>query len=112
MRNAVTQGKDRNKAPEEVLMWIMNDIRKMRREDTAKKDRQRLFIEDEREEKELRGYVIQALAASIGNTLSGHSRAPGEEHKHQSEREATIAWRQAQVGNLPAPQGPNRSPWE
>ena len=110
MRNAATHGKDRNKAPEEVLIWIMNDIRRLRRDDTAKTDRQRLFIEDDREEKELRNYVIQAITASIGSTVSSQSRTPGEENKHQSERDATIAWREAQARNLPAPPGPNRNP--
>ena len=90
----------------------MNDIRRLRREDTSKKDRQRLFIEDEREEKELRGYVIQALAASIGNMLPGQARTSGEENKHQSERDATVAWRQGQIGNVPAPPRPDRSPRE
>ena len=109
MRNAALQGKDRNKAPEEVLLWIMNDIRRLRRDDTAKTDRKRLFIEDEREEKELRGYVIQALTASISNSLSNSGRPLGEENKHQSERDAVTAWRQAHNGNIPAAPGADHS---
>lgn len=82
-------GKDRTKAPEEVLLYIIDDIRKRRRDEAGNKDDKILATEDEREEKELRGYVIQSLATSIGNML------PSEENKHQSEREVTAAWRQA-----------------
>lgn len=96
VRNAAMHGGDRNRAPEEVLMWIINDIRRMRRENTPKEDRRRIFIEDEREEKELRGYVIQTLAASISTMLPGSTRASGHEQKHQSERNATAAWMQNQ----------------
>ena len=108
VRNASKHGADRNRAPEEVLMWIINDIRRIRRENTPKEDRRRLFIEDDREEKELRGYVIQTLAASISNMLPGHARASGHEQKHQSERNATAAWVQGQC--TPVPRRPDGSP--
>lgn len=87
----------RTKAPEEVLMWIMNDIRRSLREDTAKTDRKKLFNEDQREEEELFNYVLQAIAAAIPNRRP----KPGEENKHQTERDAAIAWREAQTGNVP-----------
>ena len=96
VRNASAHGADRNKAPEEVLLWIINDIRRTRRENTPKEERKRLFIEDEREEKELRGYVIQALAASIGNLLPGHINATGQEPKHPNHQTSVPPW-QAQA---------------
>jgi len=60
-------------------MYITNEIRRMRRENMSKDERKRLIIEDEREEKELRGYVIQALAASIGKMLPQGGRGSGGE---------------------------------
>ena len=96
VRNASAHGADRNRAPEEVLLWIINDIRRARRENTPKEERKRLFIEDEREEKELRGYVIQALAASIGSLLPGHTNATGQEPKHPNHQASAPPW-QAQA---------------
>ena len=75
----------------------MNDIRKMRRENIPKDERKRLFIEDEKEEKELRGYVIQALAASIGNLLPGHINTAGQEPKHPSHQTGTAVWQPTQA---------------
>lgn len=112
VRNPALQGGERNRAPEEVLMWIINDIRRIRRENMQKEDRRRLFYEDEREEKELRSYVIQSLAASIGNTLPSNAISSSHEQKHQSERNAAAAWMQAQIGGAPQPHGPNHSPRE
>lgn len=69
VRNATIHGSERNKCPEEVLIFIMNEIKQMRRSNMDKDDRKRLIIQDEREEKELRGYVIQNLAAEIGRMM-------------------------------------------
>jgi hypothetical protein len=41
-----------------------------------KEDRRRLFREDEREERELRGYVAQAIAAEVTNMLPGSPGSP------------------------------------
>ena len=69
VRNASTHGSPRDKCPEAVLLYIMNEIKAMRRSNIDKDDRKRLIIMDEREEKELRGYVIQNLAAEIGRMI-------------------------------------------
>ena len=69
VRNATTQGTERNKCPEEVLLYIIDEIRRMRRADIDKDDRKNLIIQDEREEKELRGYVIRNLAEEIGRMI-------------------------------------------
>ncbi|KAL8917646.1 MAG: hypothetical protein Q9208_007827 [Pyrenodesmia sp. 3 TL-2023] len=105
VRDAAKHGLDRNRCPEEVLVWITDDIKKMRRENTAKEDRRRLVIEDHREEKELRGYVVQALAAQIGQiNLSGQPSTTGEEQKLPERVSGSRAWREArgEAGNHPS----------
>lgn len=58
-----------------------------------KDERKRLIIEDEREEKELRGYVIQALAASIGKMLpQGGSATRGDEVKLPTRTTGAQEW--------------------
>jgi peptide-N4-(N-acetyl-beta-glucosaminyl)asparagine amidase len=70
-------GLDRTKAPEEVLLWITDEIRRMRRESLSKEEKRRLVIEDEREEQELRGYVAQAIALEVTHLLPGGAGAGG-----------------------------------
>ncbi|KAL8946706.1 MAG: hypothetical protein Q9222_006930, partial [Ikaeria aurantiellina] len=55
IRDASKYGADRNRCPEEVLVWVTDEIKKIRRENLGKDDRRRLIVEDHREEKELRG---------------------------------------------------------
>ena len=76
VRNHAKHGLERTKAPEEVLVWITNEIRKMRRESLSKEERRRLIKEDQREEKELRGYMAQALAVEVANMLPGSPTSP------------------------------------
>lgn len=71
VRNAARQGLDRTRAPEEVVLWITDEIRRMRRANLSKHERMRLIKEDEREEQELRGYVAQAIAAEVTSMLPG-----------------------------------------
>jgi peptide-N4-(N-acetyl-beta-glucosaminyl)asparagine amidase len=55
----------RNRAPEAVLLHIMDEIRAVRRKDMSKQDKFRLNGEDLRESKELRSYVISSIANDI-----------------------------------------------
>ncbi|ERF75932.1 Protein png1 [Endocarpon pusillum Z07020] len=71
VRNPAEQGLGRTRCPEEVLLWITQEIKKMRRENMDKPDRSRLMKEDAREEKELRSYVAQALTAQMVSTMPG-----------------------------------------
>ncbi|MCJ1470154.1 peptide-N4-(N-acetyl-beta- glucosaminyl)asparagine amidase [Pseudocyphellaria aurata] len=112
VRNAAHHGADRNRAPEEVLLWITNEIRRLRRENMSKEERRRLIAEDEREERELRGYVVQALAAEIGRMLPGRAAASGDEPKHPARRTGTALWREARGENGPAPDAPDPPPPE
>jgi len=109
VRNAADHGADRNRCPEEVLMFITNEIRRMRRETMLKDERKRLFIEDEREEKELRGYVIQALAASIGKMLPRGGRSEGEEIKLPTRATGAQEWINSRGENGTSGNPPDRS---
>lgn len=85
----------RTRCSEEVLLWIMHEIRKIRRQNTDKAVRQNLMREDEREERELRSYVAQSLASDMLSSLPGSANAQrGDEIKTPAERrqEATVQW--------------------
>lgn len=99
VRNPLLHGLDRTRCPEEVLLWIMQEIRRMRRDNTSKEDRRRLMREDDREEKELRAYVMQNLAQEISQSIPGAVRpagtrtATGEEIKVSEGRQTgTAEW--------------------
>ena len=79
VRNHTAHGIERNKCSDSVLLYIIQEIRRMRRENTLKEDRKKLLIEDEREERELRSYVIKSLAAEIGKMLPGGGNPAGQQ---------------------------------
>lgn len=114
VRDASKHGLDRNRAPEEVLVWITDEIKKLRRGDsTSKEDRRRLVVEDHREEKELRGYVVRALAAGLDRiTLSGQPSPAGEEQKLPERISGSQAWREARGEAGSRPPSAERPPRE
>ncbi len=98
-------------------MWIINEIRRQRRENMPKEERMRLIVEDEREDRELRNYVVRALAASIGTMLPisptaqvlGPAPPSGDEAKVPARLNGAEQWRQARGednGGPPAEQPP------
>jgi peptide-N4-(N-acetyl-beta-glucosaminyl)asparagine amidase len=77
VRNPAHHGLPRTKCPEEVLLYIVHEIRKLRRENMDKPARAQLIREDEREERELRSYVAQTLTSEMINSLPGAVSVPG-----------------------------------
>ncbi len=115
VRNATAHGAERTRAPEEVLMWIMNEIRRIRREPIVEKEqRRRLIAEDQREDRELRGYVVQALAAEIGRMLPLRAPPSGDEVKLPERHSPNAAWHETRGENgstssdAPNPRSPPR----
>ncbi|KAL6231276.1 protein PNG1 [Aspergillus navahoensis] len=94
VRSPAKHGAPRSRVPEEVLVWIIQEIRKMRRENRPKEEQKRLFKEDEREERELRMYTACALAAELKNLLPSN-RSPStrpDEVKVPQTAEPQAAW--------------------
>lgn len=56
---------ERARAPEAVLLHIMDEIRALRRRDMPKQEKFKLQAEDFRENKELHGYVISSIANEV-----------------------------------------------
>ena len=67
VRNPRNQLLPRVRCPEEVLLWILQEIRKARRENLSKQELTRLEKEDMDEEQELRAYQASAFAMEIGD---------------------------------------------
>lgn len=108
VRSFSRHGSPRTRAPEEVVLWSIHEIRRKRREGLKGTDLRRLQKEDEREEKELRCYMASALAAEINNMLPRHLVGRPEDQKHPGARQgASTEWLAARGhGNT----GPDRSP--
>ncbi|KAI4129996.1 MAG: hypothetical protein LQ347_003540 [Umbilicaria vellea] len=114
IRNPATHGADRKKAPEEVLLWIINEIRRLRREPLSKEDRHRLIREDQREERELRSYVVSALATEIERMIqpASPSTASTAAPKLPARPTGAAQWMQARSENGVGEPGSDQPPRE
>ena len=111
VRNFSKHGSPRNRAPEEVVLWSIGEIRRQRRDNLTKSDQRRLMKEDEREERELRGYIVSALAAEIQNILPRSlAGRPGEQKHADARQEAASEWLSARGHGHSGPDRSNGGP--
>jgi len=75
----------------------MYELRKIRRDGMNKPDQQRLRGEDEREERELTGYVAQSIAKDMINSIPGAPQSAGR----PDEQKISTQSQQAQWANTP-----------
>ncbi|KAF3936587.1 hypothetical protein ABW19_dt0206624 [Dactylella cylindrospora] len=89
VRNPRLHGLPRTRCPEEVLLYIIDEIKEKRRQNLSDADKHRLMMEDRREEQEFKEYVAAVLAAEVeagaAAHLDLHRPSPGEEEKRPRE---------------------------
>ena len=106
VRNPASHGKERNRAPEEVLLWITNEIKHRRRQTLSKEEKRRLIAEDQREARELRAYIVHSIAAEISNMIPARLCMSGEEPKPPPRQSGALDWREARGENGAPDQNP------
>ena len=103
VRNPAQQGIKRNRVTEEVLVHILNEIKRIRRRPLSEKQRQHLAEEDEQEANELCCYVQGNRPPQIGNANPppslGRNTTSADAQTLPSRLTGTPAWRQSRGEN-------------
>lgn len=76
VRNQRTQLLPRTRCPEQVLQWIIQEVRKSRRENLSKQEKFKLEREDMDEEQELRTYQAQSMVMEMGAEIGPNTGLP------------------------------------
>ncbi|KAK4984170.1 Protein png1 [Elasticomyces elasticus] len=83
VRNTAKHAAPRAQCTEAELLYILDEIRSLRRRDMSKQERFRLKGEDMREDAELRRGIVESLAREIGRVMAdgvaGRSASPDEQ---------------------------------
>lgn len=91
IRNPTKYSLERQRAPESVLLHIMDEIRALKRQNMPKQDKFKLEGEDMRENRELRQIVINSIAAEVCKIV------PGEVYEGRSTRSSADSQKAAEA---------------
>lgn len=90
-RNPNKYGLPRNRCPEAILHYILDEIRRLRRRDRGKDDKFRLEGEDMRETHELRHYYVAGFVDELANLVPGGRKS----RRHDADAQKAAERREA-----------------